>query len=244
MTRITALVNQKGGVGKTTAAMNLGAVTHEALGGHPDHSPVLVVDADTQESAGWWAERVAGLPFEYAPVKNPAEFTTLAALSQFRQIIVDTPGSLEDGRILSAVLNVVDDVLVPLPPEPLAFDPTARVVEQVLIPRGIPYHVFVSAWDPREGRRNLDTGEWEYPDLIETQEFIQARGWRMASSSLRRYKVVKRASSEKKVITQYPDNDRAATQAKNDFLRLALELGLGHPLHTPAARAVSIEGVG
>jgi chromosome partitioning protein len=55
--RIIAVANQKGGVGKTTVPMHLGAalsLRHQ----------VLVVDVDRQQSTAWWAQIVRDrLPF-------------------------------------------------------------------------------------------------------------------------------------------------------------------------------------
>jgi chromosome partitioning protein len=216
MALVHAVANQKGGVGKTTLAVNLAAVTHDVLAGDPDYSPVLVVSTDPQASSVWWADRVNSLPFDFVQAENPTDVARLAGLPQYRHIFVDTPGSLENGHILGAVLDSSDDVIVPIPPEALAFDPTARTIEQVLTPRGVPYRVVINSWDPRDG----------VVYLAETQEYIDRRGWPRTNVCVRRYKVHARAALDGLVVTQYPKN-RTSMEAREDFYRLALELGLG-----------------
>jgi chromosome partitioning protein len=133
-----------------------------------------------------------------------------------QHIFIDTPGSLENEHILAAALDIADDVLVPMPPEPLAFDPTARTIERVIIPRGLPYTVVINAWDPRDGRADLD----------DTIAYIDAKGWPRANTVIRRYKIHTRAAAEGKVVTQYADNG-TTLRARQDYLRLALERGYG-----------------
>ncbi|MFC7794567.1 ParA family protein [Streptomyces cinereoruber] len=131
-------------------------------------------------------------------------------------IFIDTPGSLENEHILMSALDVADDVLVPLPPEPLAFDPTARTIEQVILPRGLPYKVVVNNWDPRDGKADRD----------ETIEYIDAQGWSRTNTVIRRYKIHTRAAAEGKVVTQYPDSG-TTLRAREDYFKLALELRYG-----------------
>lgn len=219
-TQVHSLFNQKGGVGKTTITMNLAAVVYETLAGvvagqaPVSQSPVLVANADPQGSARWWASQ-GKMPFDYVELRDPSELSDLRDRG-YRHIFVDTPGSIEDGQLGQAVLDESDDVLVPLTPHPLAFDPTKRTITKVIQPRNIPFTVVVNQYDPRDGK----------VDLMETGEFVVAMGWPLCRTPIRHYKVHTRASIYGEVCTQYKPN-RVSLEAKNDFFQLALELGYG-----------------
>src|SRR5690606_5550680 len=113
-------------------------------------------------------------------------------------------------------LEHADDVIMPLPAEPLAFDPLKRTITQVIVPRDLPFRVVVNDWDPRDGKSERD-------DAI---AFIDANTWPRTKSTIRKYKVHTRASLDGRIVTQYP-RTRVALDARQDFFSLAMELGLG-----------------
>ncbi|MEV4753003.1 ParA family protein [Streptosporangium sp. NPDC049248] len=242
MAKVHVVLNQKGGVGKSTTTMNLAAVTADASG---EQEATVVVSIDPQGSAVWWSNRVVeaaeelaktdpdkaaarALPFDFvqANADDIEDLSNLRDLPGVKHVWVDTPGWIPtvdedaddpfDGssfaEALRRVLACADDVLIPIEPESLAFDPTFNTVEKVVKPRGIPYLVVANNWDPRDGRA----------DLEETLEFVRAQGWPLARTVVRHYKVHTRAPAEGLVVTQYPKN-RVAMEAREDFYKLALE---------------------
>jgi chromosome partitioning protein len=232
---VHVVLNQKGGVGKSTIAVNLAAVTADVLNHSEDpdaSSPVAAVSVDPQGSAVWWASRINDLPFHIVQAHDDlAGLARLKDLPGIQQVYVDTPGwiDLEGGddtsdplgrgpaaEALRAVLDVADQVIVPIETEPLSFDPTARTINKVLRPRGLRHLVVINNWDPRDGVH----------DLNETRGFVKANGWPLAHTVIRHYKLHARASADGQVVTEYPAN-RVALQAREDFYKFALELNIG-----------------
>lgn len=236
MSKVVTILNQKGGVGKSTIVMNLAAVRAEQLAADlPDGSPspVAVVSVDPQGSAKWWANRVAELPFRLVqadddPLDHLAMMNRLPGISE---VYVDTPGWFDprahsgvagDGLgdsysadVLRTVLDVTDLVIVPVLPEPLNFDPTARTISRLLDPRGVPYLFVINNWDPRHRRR-----------LKQTRSFALAGRFRLAQTVIRRYSVHTDASAEGLVVTQYKKSKDHAG-AIRDFYDIAAEVSGG-----------------
>jgi chromosome partitioning protein len=239
MARITALINRKGGVGKSTLTVNTAAITAHVLGESPDGEPdyVAAVSADPQGSTTWWSERVGDdLPFSFIQTRSRADLEFFPELKKSRKVkhaFIDTPGWMdlpEDERqhagdpfgnsaaadAMRAVLEVADDVIVPIEPEPLGFMPTKDTIEDVVRPLGKQYWVVINNWDPRDGES----------DLEQTKNYVRAQGWNLANTVIRHYKVHTRAALEGLVVTQYKKN-RVAMEAREDFYKLSLEIGAG-----------------
>ncbi len=111
MTRIIAILNQKGGVGKTTLTSNLGeAFKRSGLS-------VLLVDSDPQGSLRDWNEASGG---EVLPVIGLDRETLAkdieAVKAQYDVILID--GAPQSGRLAAAAIKAAELVIVPVTPSP------------------------------------------------------------------------------------------------------------------------------
>ncbi len=127
--KIISVLNQKGGVGKTTTAINLGAVMIEA------GQRVLVVDADPQASAMRWVQqrKDGEFPVPVFPVLLEKSATVFRARivklaeASADLVIVDCPPELSDPTRIAAL--IADLVLIPCGPSPLDFWSVEAAVE-------------------------------------------------------------------------------------------------------------------
>lgn len=109
---IISVLNQKGGVGKTTLAIHISHAL--VLMGFK----VLLVDADPQGSArDWAAARALPAPFPVVGLDRPTIHRDLPALVQdFDHVVIDGPPRVSD--LARSAIMAADLVVVPLQPSP------------------------------------------------------------------------------------------------------------------------------
>lgn len=124
-THVTAVVNQKGGAGKTTLAMNLAA-------GLARHGETVVVDLDPQGSSIQWAT-LGSAPFP-ATVKQMSGKWDAQSLQKafraYRYTVLDCPPSLDSHASLQA-LRACDLALIPILPSPVDLWASLRLPQEI-----------------------------------------------------------------------------------------------------------------
>jgi len=112
MTYTIALLNQKGGVGKTTLAVHLAAGLTRRGG------RVLLVDADAQGSSLDWAAARDGEPlFSVVGLPKPTLHKELPALgAAYDAVVIDGPPRVND--VARSAILAADLVLIPVQPSP------------------------------------------------------------------------------------------------------------------------------
>ena len=125
--KIIAVVNQKGGAGKTTLAMLLAGSLADS------GKRVLVADADPQNTALHWAGMGGGFPAEVEDVSGE-EGKLHKALrkrqEEFDYIVIDSPPAAA-APVTASALRAARLALVPVIPSPLDLWASVRIREAI-----------------------------------------------------------------------------------------------------------------
>lgn len=133
--KIIAVVNQKGGAGKTTLTMLL-------AGSLADRGKrVLVADADAQNTALHWsgmgAARGGAFPAEVEDVsgeENKLHKALRKRLDEFDYIVIDSPPAAT-APVTASALRAAHLALVPVIPSPLDLWASVRIREAIVLAR-------------------------------------------------------------------------------------------------------------
>lgn len=121
--KVIAVLNQKGGAGKTTIA------THLARAIQLDGQDVLLVDSDPQGSARDWAAVREDQPVTVVGIDRPTIERDLKNLAKKDVVVID--GAPQAADLAVSAIKAADFVLIPVQPSPYDIWATADLVELV-----------------------------------------------------------------------------------------------------------------
>ncbi|MBD2494484.1 AAA family ATPase [Nostoc sp. FACHB-280] len=204
MPKIVAILNGKGGVGKTTTSINLAAQFSK-------RKKVLLVDADIQGSASWWFGRNdQGMGFDLSQETDPQLLGHLRKVKGYDLVVVDTPPALHS-EALATVVAIADYILLPTPPSAMDLAVLIETVKSAVVPTGVPHRVLLTKVDARS------IGE-----AMEAQNSLVKLGIPVCKGFVRTYKAHERAALEGVAINQW--RGKNAWEAESDYRRVADEL--------------------
>lgn len=129
---IISVLNQKGGTGKTTVAVNI--ATYLAN----QKKSVMLIDSDKQGSASQWRENRADqktlVQFPTVQITTPTIANDLPKMKQYDYLIIDVGG--HDNKVFRSAIIGSDVVLVPITPSGVDFwssEETFRLIEEARI---------------------------------------------------------------------------------------------------------------
>jgi chromosome partitioning protein len=124
--RVIAVVNQKGGAGKSTLAMLLAASLAD------DGKRVLVADADPQNTSMRWATAGEGFPADVEDVsaEDKLHKHLKKRLEEYDYIVIDTPPAAT-APVTASALRIAHLALVPVIPSPPDMWASMRIREAI-----------------------------------------------------------------------------------------------------------------
>lgn len=121
--QVVAVLNQKGGSGKTTIA------THLARALQLQGAEVLLVDSDPQGSARDWAAVREDNPLTVVGIDRPTIERDLKAVGHKDFVVID--GAPQTAALAVSAIKAASFILIPVQPSPYDIWATAELVELV-----------------------------------------------------------------------------------------------------------------
>jgi chromosome partitioning protein len=219
---IISLVNQKGGVGKTTTAINLAASLTRK------NCKVAFIDTDPQGSAVQWHAIEDNKAFDIKHHPRPIFQQDINELSgQYDYVVIDAPPAI--GEITQSILAVTDMAIIPLSPSPVdiwSCDKTLEMINEeekqnptlkskLLVSRKIPGTKL--GREAKEAMEVFDTGVFE-TELCQRIAYIEAMS---AGVSVMQYapnsKAAKEVESLSEEIVEQVANEKTQCESQSEY---------------------------
>lgn len=228
--RILAVVNQKGGSGKTTLSINLAAEFGRM------ELRTLLVDADEQGTALQYAQisedpdtRFSVPVIGLAAAGDMLHRHIAEYIDDYDVIVVDTPPSMDKPQPLSAML-VADLVLIPVQPSPFdlwALSPVQRTIAAANAERGPD--------DPLKVKVVLMNDEPRQLVSRSTVMAIEQMGLPLCDTAIQHRAAFKKAAAMGVSVWAMLDEGRVASREVRQVAREALvDMGLAVPGAPPS----------
>jgi chromosome partitioning protein len=194
---ILTVTHFKGGVGKTTTAINLAAYLQQ-------FAPTLLIDGDLNRSASKWSKRGV-LPFN---VVDESEAASL--VKDYKHIVIDTQArpKAEDLRTLA---KGCDRLILPTTPDILAIDALMLMVESLKSISVNHYRILLTMIPPKPSR-----------DAEEALALFLEEGLPVIKSSVRRLVAFQKAALAGLIVNKV--KDPRSIEAWTDYQDVAKEL--------------------
>jgi chromosome partitioning protein len=111
MTKVISLLNQKGGVGKTTISTNLGVSLQQ------NNLRVLLVDSDPQGSLRDWNEANEGKLINVVGLDRETLAKDIEGVKNGYDIVI-IDGAPQSSKLVAAAIKASDLVIIPVTPSP------------------------------------------------------------------------------------------------------------------------------
>lgn len=186
MKRTLAVLNRKGGAGKTTLSVNLAACLARS-------SSMTLIDADPQGSAAAWLGEAV------VRVADPAALSRAVAQAASELVVIDGPPF--DVSINRAAFGLADLVLIPVGPSPLDVDAARPIIEACLAQKK-PFLAVLTLVNPSSGAQER------------IREVLEALGARVARTEIARRQAHAEAVAARLSVIDYAPSSLAADEIR------------------------------
>lgn len=213
-TRIIAVISQKGGVGKTTATVNL------AVAARQDGKKVLVVDLDPQASAtAWHKVRADKQPLVLATHQaGLADLRSQAEAQGVDWLLIDTAAGTDQAAAIA--VEIADFVLIPLRPSVVDLRAIPNSIRLCRVQERTPHVALMQIEPPPQGAL-----------ADEARANLAALGVDVLPGGLARRAAFHHSMIDGRGVLEYEPNGKAARELKDLYKEVCRHVDMSTSQH-------------